>query len=92
VSKLKGKFKACILLLLLTLTIATLLVGVSVANAQETPWKQTYAFIGAIPNPVGVGQEVLIHFGISDALARVDLGWQGLTITVERRLTAKPRH
>ena len=83
-SKLKGKFKACILLLLLTLTIATLLVGVSVANAQETPWKQTYAFIGAIPNPVGVGQEVLIHFGISDALARVDLGWQGLTITVER--------
>ncbi len=45
-------------------------------------WAQSYPYIGAIPNPVGVNQEVLLHIGISQQLARVDLGWENLTVTV----------
>jgi outer membrane protein assembly factor BamB len=45
---------------------------------------QTIAFIGALPNPVGVGQEVLFHVGIQDALASQELGWEGLSITITK--------
>ena len=45
---------------------------------------QTQAFIGALPNPVGVGQEVLLHVGIQQQLSTVSLGWEGLTVTVTR--------
>ena len=37
------------------------------ANAA-TSEKSTFAYIGAMPNPVGVGQAVLLHVGIPDAL------------------------
>jgi hypothetical protein len=45
---------------------------------------KTWAFIGATPNPIGVGQDVLLHIGITDQLANVALGWEGLTVTVTR--------
>ena len=45
---------------------------------------QTQAFIGALPNPVGVGQDVLLHVGIQQQLSAVSLGWEGLTVTVTR--------
>jgi outer membrane protein assembly factor BamB len=61
------------------------LVALSPANAQEEPAEfKTYAFIGATPNPVGVGQEVLLHVGITQQLASALYGWQGMTVTVER--------
>ncbi|HII85752.1 TPA: PQQ-binding-like beta-propeller repeat protein [Candidatus Bathyarchaeota archaeon] len=44
----------------------------------------TKAFIGALPNPVGVGQEVLLHIGIQQQLATVDRGWYGMSVTIER--------
>ena len=68
--------------LILMLTIAFSLVALPVANAQET--KQTYAFIGAKPNPVGVGQEILLHFGITASTRNVKDQWKGLTVTVIR--------
>ncbi|MEM1550349.1 MAG: PQQ-binding-like beta-propeller repeat protein, partial [Candidatus Bathyarchaeia archaeon] len=39
---------------------------------------------GNCENPVGVNQEVLIHVGITDYLARADYGWEGLWVTIER--------
>ena len=33
-------------------------------NANRAPTLKTYPFIDAIPNPVGVGEQVLIRFGI----------------------------
>jgi hypothetical protein len=53
-----------------------------ISNAQGS--KNTYAFIGALPNPVGVGQEVLLHVGISHELAEAAYGWEGLTVTVTK--------
>jgi outer membrane protein assembly factor BamB len=58
------------------------LFGLPAANAQGT--KETYAYIGATPNPIGVGQETLLHTGITDQLASAIYGWEGLTISVER--------
>ena len=38
----------------------------------------SYPFIGAMPNPVGVGQQVLLHVGMLTALQNVIDGWLGL--------------
>ena len=51
-------------------------------NAQDT--MKTYAIIGAVPNPVGVGQQVLLHIGITQQLATTIDSWEGLTVTVTR--------
>jgi outer membrane protein assembly factor BamB len=52
------------------------------ANAQST--MATYAFIGAVPNPVGVGQEVLLHVGITRQLSLDGMHWEGLSVTIQR--------
>jgi hypothetical protein len=52
-------------------------------NAQEGTMT-TYAFIGATPNPVGVGQQTLLHVGITQQLASTHLSWEGLTVTVTK--------
>jgi len=44
--------------------------------------RMTYAFIGAMPNPVGVNQEVLLHIGIPAYLTGPSDGWENLTVTV----------
>lgn len=55
-----------------------------VANSAPIHHKATHAYIGATPNPIGVGQETLIHFGITDELELVQYGWKGLTVTVTK--------
>lgn len=54
--------------------------GQSTINNKE----KTYAFIGANPNPVQVGQRVLLHYGITFQLTTVGNGWKGITITVTK--------
>ncbi len=56
--------------------------SVEAQTANDT--KTTYAYIGAIPNPVNVGGEVLIHFGTTDAAGVIGNGWEGLTVTVKK--------
>jgi len=70
--------------LVLTLTIAAIIVALPAATAQEPPRRKTYVFLGAMPNPVGVGQPVLLHVGIFTALGSVDQSWKGLTVTVTK--------
>jgi hypothetical protein len=70
-----------IIVLILALSTATPFVA-PLANAAST--MKTYAFIGAMPNPVGVGQEVLLHVGITQALQNAADGWTGLTVTVTK--------
>jgi len=45
---------------------------------------KSYPFIGAMPNPIGVGQETLIHTGISAQTAWPQPGWSGITVTVTK--------
>ncbi|MGE5555595.1 MAG: hypothetical protein ACM3UY_04935, partial [Methanocella sp.] len=52
------------------------------AAQQEAEKRVTYAYIGATPNPVGVGQETLLHIGITQQYNSLYDGWKGLTVTV----------
>jgi len=70
--------------LFLTLTIVMTLVALPTANAQIVGSSESYAFIGATPNPVGVGQETLLHVGITQQLQITQDGWTGITVTVTR--------
>jgi outer membrane protein assembly factor BamB len=67
---------AVLMLLIMTIQLAAL----PTVIAQGT--RKTYAFIGATPNPVGVGQQTLLHVGITQQLQSVNMGWEGLTVTV----------
>jgi len=44
----------------------------------------THAFINAVPNPVGVNQEVLLHLGITQQLSLDGMHWYGITVEVTR--------
>ena len=71
--------------MILVLAITTLIGGISIANAQPPgPDKKTYAFVGLIPDTVGVGQEVLVHIGINTPTGGPEWGWTGLTVTITR--------
>jgi outer membrane protein assembly factor BamB len=56
------------------------------SNAQSSTYrtKKTYAVCGLLPNPIGVGQEVLIWVGITDYVQNPTDGWKGLSVTIER--------
>jgi len=71
---------AIALFLMFAMTIS--IVAIPATNAQTT--RKTYAYIGALPNPVGVNQEVLLHIGITQELSLADMGWEGLSVTIER--------
>ena len=70
-------------LLLLFAMIVSMIAAPS-AMAQEPPHKKTYAVCGLTPNPIGVGQEVLVWVGITDQLGVYTDGWQGLKVTVTK--------
>jgi outer membrane protein assembly factor BamB len=77
------KIKVSTIALILVLTISASLVALPAVTAQS-PTKKTYAYIGAVPNPVGVDQEVLFHVGITENLASSEQGWDDLSITIEK--------
>jgi len=79
---LKNKTVTIIIALLLIITIAIPLSAISATVPIHH--KATHAYVGATPNPIGVGQETLIHVGITDELQDVQYGWVGLTVTVTR--------
>ena len=64
----------------LALTIIIPIFAFDLASAQLT--RTTYAYIGATPNPLGVGQETLLHVGITHPTAWPQAGWEGLTVTI----------
>jgi hypothetical protein len=79
----RGKSKATLIALFLLFAMAISLVALPNANAQTT--KQTYAFLGVVPNPVGVNQGVIMHVGITDQnVGGVGSGWTGLSVTITR--------
>jgi outer membrane protein assembly factor BamB len=80
-----NKTKAILIALLLLTSMATALIAfpdVSAQTSQST--LKTYAFIGVTPNPVGIGQDVLLHVGITRELTNVAMGWDDLSVTITR--------
>ncbi len=82
--KLQLKPKITTISLILILTFSSIIIAFPTVIAQDMPRKVTYAFIGAVPNPVGINQPVLLHVGISDQLSSTELGWENLTVTVRK--------
>jgi hypothetical protein len=80
----RSRTKAVLFALFLMFAIVVSSLALSPANAQEADTVKTYPYLGAMPNPVGVGQEVLLHVGITKELYSSEMGWEGLTVTVER--------
>jgi outer membrane protein assembly factor BamB len=72
------------ILLFLIFAMIISLFALPTVTPQEPMKMKTYAYIGATPNPVGVGQEVLLHVGITHALPDVSMGWEGLSVTIEK--------
>jgi hypothetical protein len=73
--------------LLSMILLAAFIVSIIISPASTAVpvhHKATHAYIGATPNPIGVGQETLIHIGITDELELVQYGWKGLTATVTK--------
>jgi hypothetical protein len=67
------------LLAILVLPIAF----IEIPNASAATYT-SYPFLGAVPNPVGVGQQVLLHVGALTALRTARDGWLGLTVDVTK--------
>ena len=84
--KIKNNSKIFTITLILMLTISAMIVALPLVTAQdgETSTKKSFAYLGAIPNPVGVGQDVLLHIGITDPLTVTTHKWRGLTVIIEK--------
>ena len=76
----RNKTSAVALFMLLAIAFSFAILPAT--NAQIT--RKTYAFCGVTPNPVGVGQAVLIHLGISQQTATTYDSWKDLTVTVTK--------
>jgi outer membrane protein assembly factor BamB len=79
----KQNLKQIIAICLLISFAVSIAASLPLSNAQTTA-KKTYAFISATPNPVGVGQETLLHIGISEATNGTYFSWRGLTVTMTK--------
>jgi len=74
----RNKSKLSTIALILVFAISATLAALPSVAAQ----KGTVCYLGAIPNPVGVNQQVLLHVGITDQLPSTDQSWLGLSITI----------
>lgn len=84
-NKKSQKAKISIVTMITIVTVALFLSTIPSIIAQDVEYsKKTHAYIGAIPNPVGVNQEVLLHVGIPDFKGIYYEGWEGLTVTVTK--------
>jgi len=77
-----NKSKITTIAIILTLTISAVLVAFPSVYAQDRV-KATISYLGVMPNPVGINQPVLMHVGMMDSLSNVNLGWEGMTISIE---------
>ena len=72
---------AAALLIILAMAISLLAFP---GNESTTAQVTMYPYIGVLPNPVGVNQEVLLHIGVTTQLNDQADGWEGLWVTIDR--------
>jgi len=73
-----------IALFLMVAMAASIILLPAGAQINWTGRSKSYAFIGAVPDPACVGEEVLLHIGITQQLQITQDKWKGLTVTVTR--------
>jgi hypothetical protein len=79
-SKNKTTAIALSIVMIFAMTIA---IATPLTKAQPGVTQKTYAFVDATPDPVGVGEQALIRYGITQQLPAVLYYYDGLTITIE---------
>jgi outer membrane protein assembly factor BamB len=79
-TNLKNKATTIAISVFMIIAMAISLVALPNANAQTA--RKTYPFINATPNPVGVGQSVLLHIGISQQTPGTYYSWTGYSVTI----------
>ena len=79
----KNKTAAIAIALFLMSAVAVSLVALP-AMAQPGTTRKTYPFIGTDKNPMQVGTQVLIRFGILQQAGSVEWGWKGLKVSIIR--------
>ena len=77
------------LALFLVLTISATLIALPVTYAHDPPWTNpTTAFIAVAPNPIGVGQNLMVAMWLSiPPPTSIDIGgdrWKGMTVTITK--------
>jgi outer membrane protein assembly factor BamB len=81
----KKLFTNTLIAIALIVTITVTMLALPYANsAVPNLTRKATVYIAATPNPVGIGQETLIHVGMVDELQAEYLGWKGLTVTIEK--------
>ena len=70
--------------LLIILAMAISLFALPGEKQSAVAKTTSYPYIGALPNPAGVGQDVLLHVGVLTQLTDASKGWEGLSVTIER--------
>ena len=80
--KLLNKTAIFLTITILLSSIAISAISTTIVTAQTQEGLKTYAFVGATPNPIGVGQQTVLRLGITQQLAAPAYGWEGLTITI----------
>ncbi len=76
------KIKTIITIFLLLTFATSMIMTTPQTQAQTAPTMKTYPIMDAVPNPVGVGQEVLLRFGIIEATGSAAYGWTGIKVIV----------
>ncbi len=79
-TKNKTTIAAILIIALMALPIIAFTVPVKAQTAALSV--KTYPLIDVLPNPTGVGQSVLVRFGILQQAGAVLQGWTGVTVTV----------
>jgi len=82
--KTKTKISAIVLTMMFVLSATLMTLPSAIAQGPPPITKQAYAYIGLIPDTVGVTDPVLLHIGITDQAPGTDYNWQGLTVTVTK--------
>ncbi|MEJ2260287.1 MAG: hypothetical protein P8X83_01315 [Nitrosopumilaceae archaeon] len=80
----KSEISTIALIVLLTLSAIIIVLPVTTAQEEEPLHTTAFAFINAMPNVVGVNQQVLIHYGIHLPTLWPQTGWEDLSVEVER--------
>ena len=63
--------------LILLLTLSAIIIALPSTTAQEPIHTIAFAFVNAMPDQVGVNQQVLIHYGIHLPTLWPQIGWTG---------------
>jgi hypothetical protein len=77
------KMRKTIALFLVLIFAASMAMAIpSETQGQTAPTMKTYAIMDATPNPVGVGEQTLLRFGVIEATGDASYGWKDIRVVV----------